>query len=72
MLLASCIFLAILLGRTFQVHPRHSLFVAACLSFSSNPLATRIVDSECVCVCVCGGGGGGWCGYITTRIVDSE
>jgi len=46
LLLLSSIALAIFLGSSFQVDPQHSLFVAVCLSFSSNPLASRIVDRE--------------------------
>lgn len=46
LLLTSSVLLGLLLGLAFQVHPSHSLLVAACLSFSSNPLATRIVNSE--------------------------
>ncbi len=46
LLLCSSILMAILLGTPFQVDAQQSLFLAACLSFSSNPLASRILDRE--------------------------
>lgn len=38
----------ILLGLVLSVHPRHSLFVAACLSLSSGPLALRLIGKSVV------------------------
>ncbi len=35
--------LAVLVGLVLSVHPVHSLFVAACLSLSSGPLAQRLI-----------------------------
>lgn len=38
--------LAVLVGLLLRVHPAHSLFVAACLSLSSGPLAQRLIGKE--------------------------
>ena len=46
LLLGASIVLAIVIGLLLDVHPRHSLFVAACLSLSSTSLATRFVDGD--------------------------
>jgi len=46
LLLGASIVLAIILGLLLDVHLRHSLFVAACLSLSSTSLAIRFVDGE--------------------------
>ena len=46
LLLLASILLAIVLGWMLGVHPKYSLFVAGCLYFSSNPLATRMIDGE--------------------------
>ncbi len=35
--------LAVLVGLVLSVHPAHSLFVAACLSLSSGPLAQQLI-----------------------------
>lgn len=40
--------LAVLLGLLLRVHPQNSLMVASCLALSSNLLATKLIDSECV------------------------
>lgn len=45
LLLLVSVVLAMLLGLLLGAHPRHSFIVAACLSLSSSPLATRLIQS---------------------------
>ena len=46
LLLLVSVVLAMLLGLLLGAHPRHSFIVAACLSLSSSPLATRLIQSK--------------------------